>query len=618
MEQLHVDPFLNWSLATAGAAIVWFGVLGALFWRTKAGFVIPAEASQQLGQERPALAHLITNRWECGPGAAEATLVDLAARGYLTFERIGDQPEQAMCRVARPYDEGLTRYEELVMSRVRQVAVSGAVPLPGLAHGSPIENRLWSESFAKEVVAEARTQGLSKPRISPVLRAVLVATSIVPSILLGIAVMRLFNHPAGLLAGLPLLGLLVKASWWINGESDTGQGRQVAALWLGVREYLRAHPGFADLPPVAVTLWQRYLAYGCALGVATTTLHTLELGPGDDRYGWSAYAGSWRRIRIRYPKRPGWGQPLDRLASIGAIALAWAVLIGWLVGLNNTAGRPQLAILTWTSVAIAASGGIAILAAVAIDLVFPRAITGQVLHLREQTKRKWGAPKWLTTTRYFIVVDDGEDDTALGYVAPIKLFVETSKDDVVTMKVGRFFGWIRDLEKVHEGWQWRSMPGMGGIHQALSAGPSTPTADPLTVLSPEAIQSVMHAPVAVVPLTHRMFSFTDDVRSARYQLMNTSNATITVHIAAGTAGAQLLEHAKQAGSQISGQQKYPNPDVGDEAYSGGNEIVARRGSTVIYLQVAQQIGHPPTWALPGLAHVAVKSLGTRETVTYGG
>ena len=46
----------------------------------------------------------------------------------------------------------------------------------------------------------------------------------------------------------------------------TPLGRKVTAHWLGVAEWLRRHEPLRDLPPAAVAVWDRYLAYGAASG----------------------------------------------------------------------------------------------------------------------------------------------------------------------------------------------------------------------------------------------------------------------------------------------------------------------------------------------------------------
>lgn len=49
-------------------------------------------ASPELGPEPPAVVHLLANRWRLTVEAAEATLLDLAARRILEFRQAGSDP----------------------------------------------------------------------------------------------------------------------------------------------------------------------------------------------------------------------------------------------------------------------------------------------------------------------------------------------------------------------------------------------------------------------------------------------------------------------------------------------------------------------------------------------
>lgn len=43
---------------------------------------------------------------------------------------------------------------------------------------------------------------------------------------------------------------------------------------------------------------------------APMAVQQLPLGAESDRWAWSRYGGSWRLVKVVYPKvRPGWGRP---------------------------------------------------------------------------------------------------------------------------------------------------------------------------------------------------------------------------------------------------------------------------------------------------------------------
>ena len=108
-----------------------------------------------------------------------------------------------------------------------------------------------------------------------------------------------------------------------RGERSTPSGREVAARWLGVRDWLAGHDAFADLPPAAVMVWDRYLGYGAAVHVAHAATAALDLGMGSKYLVWSSYGGHWRRVRVRYPRLLGrYGLPTGKLVKGGLIRLA--------------------------------------------------------------------------------------------------------------------------------------------------------------------------------------------------------------------------------------------------------------------------------------------------------
>jgi hypothetical protein len=97
-----------------------------------------------------------------------------------------------------------------------------------------------------------------------------------------------------------------------------------AARWLGVARATKVGT-YRDLPPAAVILHERHLAYAAATGVARLTVERLPFGAEDDRVAWSHANARWRLVRVRYPRRrPAWG-----MAPVAAIAmgLLWTVIL---------------------------------------------------------------------------------------------------------------------------------------------------------------------------------------------------------------------------------------------------------------------------------------------------
>src|SRR5438105_5974775 len=118
-------------IAAAIALGVWLVVLAILAVATRAREPHGAPATMDLGgDESPAVVNLITNDWAVGKAAVPATLIDLAARKFVAFERVG--PERFVVRIPERQSSNLTPYEEQVYDHVRGLASGGVVPCEAL------------------------------------------------------------------------------------------------------------------------------------------------------------------------------------------------------------------------------------------------------------------------------------------------------------------------------------------------------------------------------------------------------------------------------------------------------------------------------------------------------
>ncbi|MDQ3897517.1 MAG: DUF2207 domain-containing protein, partial [Actinomycetota bacterium] len=326
----------------------WLALLGALAVATRAREPDARPASMDGGgDEPPAVVNMITDGWEVGGEAVPATLLDLAARKVVAIDSAG--LDQFVVRV-RPASrsEGrsgprgsdrpdLTPYEEQVLDHVRRLAASdGTVPAEALTTGPQEQSKAWWKSFTAAVVRDARDRGLSRARWSKWMLTVLGAAAVVPAVLAALAIVVLpterssdDDNPVGAFVGLTVIGwgMLMAVPGSLRAERDTPGGLEAAGRWLGLREHLEGSGGFEDAPPAAVAIWDRYLAYGAALGVAPGAVRALPLGSESDTVAWSHYSGRWRRVRVAYPKRvpPGWGRHPALATAIG--------LAGVIVGL---------------------------------------------------------------------------------------------------------------------------------------------------------------------------------------------------------------------------------------------------------------------------------------------
>jgi hypothetical protein len=81
-----------------------------------------------------------------------------------------------------------------------------------------------------------------------------------------------------------------------------------------------------------VAVWDRYLAYGDALGMTRVCAAVIDLGLGDRRNVWSSHGGTWHRVRVRYPLATGtYGATVPRVLG-GALATgALGALLLWVL-----------------------------------------------------------------------------------------------------------------------------------------------------------------------------------------------------------------------------------------------------------------------------------------------
>jgi hypothetical protein len=301
-----VAPLL---VATVAATGLWILLLLAVAFATRPRDVDPEPATMDLGEEPPAVVDMLTNAWRVTPDAIPATLLDLAARGFVGLHQHG--PGRTVCRVRRTAAEGLEPYERMVLDHVAGLAVDGIVPAEALTTGPQDRSARWWRTFQRHVVEDARGRGLTRDRWSRPLKGFLRAAALAPA---GLAVL-LANAATGLDfgtigAGIVLWVVLTAAIGRFRDQRETPAGARAAARWLGVGAYLGRNEVFPTLPPAAVAIWDRYLAYGAALGVATAALRGLPMGADDDHRAWSAYGGRWRPVRVSYPRlRLALGRP---------------------------------------------------------------------------------------------------------------------------------------------------------------------------------------------------------------------------------------------------------------------------------------------------------------------
>src|SRR5215472_6773704 len=152
------------AIAAAGLWLLAFGwsavVTSRLRPRAAAGVPGPG-----LAPGKPALVNLSVTGCRLNGAAYPATILDLAAGGYLTIsERV---PGRLWCGVPAscPPGTGLARSERLVLAAARALAGGRGAPLEALAESCASDVRRRWGPFKRAVRAEGRRAGITRRRL---------------------------------------------------------------------------------------------------------------------------------------------------------------------------------------------------------------------------------------------------------------------------------------------------------------------------------------------------------------------------------------------------------------------------------------------------------------------
>jgi hypothetical protein len=162
------------AIAAAAAWLVVFGWCSVLTSRPvlRAG---TADPGPSLSPVRPALVNLSVTRCRLNGAAYPATILDLAAGGYLTISERA--PRQLWCGVpaSSPPGTGLAGSERVVLAGARVMASGGGAPFEALAESCASDVRGRWDPFERAVRAEGRRAGITRPRLSAAARLLLYA-----------------------------------------------------------------------------------------------------------------------------------------------------------------------------------------------------------------------------------------------------------------------------------------------------------------------------------------------------------------------------------------------------------------------------------------------------------
>lgn len=471
------------------AVVATFVLCAVMAVRTRPRTPRPGPATMALGPEPPAVVDLLTDRFEVTPDAVPATLLDLAARRWVTIEE--PAPGHVMVRIRRhgTGDGDPAPFERQLLDHLRGLAVDGVVPAGALTTGTEAAAGRWWKQFRRAVVSQAQDQGLCRRRW-PGAATGLVWVGIGLAVAAGWGAGALAGEqpepPPGQTSEMRAVDLLVVVAYGgafalggvaaaitaSDSQRDTDAGLAAASRWLGVREYLAAHGDFARKPAAAVTVWDRYLAHAAALDLAPVAVAQLPLGAEDDHHAWSRVTGQWRHVVVAYPwLRPGYGtHPVlavlgalvvggpaavaaTRLAPVAAGSSRWVDdLAGDVAPWSRWVGGVALVVAalvaTWSLLKLL--GGLA-------DVFATATVRGVVLRRRVRELRG-GRPALRPfpsgeegRRRYFLAVDDGSADRVAAWRVRPTVYWTGSQGASVEAAVTPRLRYVRRLEAVAGG-----------------------------------------------------------------------------------------------------------------------------------------------------------------------
>jgi len=438
--------------AAAATLLVWGAVLLLAVVATRSREVDPGPATMELGDEPPAVVNLLANDWRVTADAVPATLLDLAGRDLVDIDQLG--PEDTIVRVRRAGDASLAPYERLVLDHVAGLAVDGVVPAQALTTGPQDQSKRWWKAFTGAVVADARQRGLARDRWSQGAKAAVRGAALPPAVLGAVWLLVATDIGFGAaVVGFIAFTALAGAPAKFAAERDTPAGREAAARWLGVRTYLANNELFRTLPPAAVAIWDRYLGYGAAMGVATAAVRALPMGAEDENRAWSAYGGTWRVVEVNYPRaRILWG----RHPVVGFLIAVVIAAVGYgatrlMLGLRGATDGYTGSVASWvrliatlllvTAVALLVWAISAAVRAL-LDAASHRRFKGQVLRLRSWSDED-------NKVRYLAAVDDGKATKVKAWFVPQAVYSQLRTGSLVDMDVGPRLGHVFRIERVH-------------------------------------------------------------------------------------------------------------------------------------------------------------------------
>ena len=454
------------ALGAAAAALGWLCLLLVVTWTRRPPRVHAGKANMELPSDPPAVAGLLVNDFIVPTETASAVVLDLAARRVLDLDEV--QPGRTIARLRSRHDEQLTSYERLILRELQDKAIDGVVPTEAMTTGPEAQSKRWQRDLQRDVVHDAQAHGLTYNRWTPRLLAILGVALAPAVVLLIIAVDSRGEHAnqgvgwgasavaaAVIALGVATIGRMSRSL----AQLPTEQGLAASARSAGLAAHLRDDDLLTDLPPAAVKVRGRHLAYAAAFGLAPLAVGLLPMGAEDDRRAWSRVGDRWRRVYVRYPRAwpPAWGK---HPAFATLLALVWgagAALALWGLGRIPSSDPPGgvsandwrwvergALVLVVPFVVLALWAAFVLLRAVP-DFWSTRQILGEIV--RDRRRRQWLSsgddPKYWN----YLAIDDGTSDRIQAFRLRESVWREHEQGEHVTADVTPGLGYVRSINR---------------------------------------------------------------------------------------------------------------------------------------------------------------------------
>jgi hypothetical protein len=390
----------------------------------------PSPGQLSPGQVSPALVNLAVTR--CAPSAAAyyATILDLAARGFLAVRPGGFPgpsaspapsghagPGTLHVELAEPPASAppLAGYERQVLGDMRaRLEDTGGAPFEAVAEACTVDVHGTWAPFEAGLRAAAGRQGICRPLLPSTRRTALRACAITAVIGPAAFIVDRLAHRAGLgepgFAAVAAVVLFWVALGWLSRQDRlTAAGAALAARARRDRSALAASAASWD-DPAPRALRQRALAV--AVGVPAAVPAPRLPGAGRRRRmrsggrrpdgkqrpteAWSSFSGSWRLVRIESGERLGMASGFALLGGA-----AWLGLISYAISIPGGTG-PLPAIL---------AGGAVLAAGLGVRRIIMMAAIPRSASFEAQVIARWheeSESENTSSTVSYIAVDDGQ------------------------------------------------------------------------------------------------------------------------------------------------------------------------------------------------------------------